>query len=51
LKNSAGLFLKASLVESGFGLMRPEGLSFEIGDFDQRFPPLDHGAVTSGFLY
>jgi len=28
LKNNASLFLKASLFESGLGLMRPEGLSF-----------------------
>ena len=45
------IFFKASLFESGMGLMRPKGLSFAIGDGDQQFRLLDRRAVTSGFLF
>ena len=48
----AMLFLeKASLCERGIGLLRGKPLKFrplEMGD--KRFPPLDYGAVTSGFF-
>ena len=49
-KNRYAILEKASLFENGIGLMRLKGLSFAIGDGDQRFPPLDHGAVASGYF-
>jgi len=45
------LFFKASLFERGIGLLRGKPLKFRpLETDDQRFPPLDHGAVASGFF-
>jgi len=53
LKNSASLFFKASLFESGFGLMRPAGLSFARLDGRQAFRrliPSEDASVRLSFF-
>ena len=51
LKNSAGLFLKDSLFERGFGLLRPAGLSFVHWRWTTRVSPRDHDQINSGLDY
>jgi hypothetical protein len=55
---SLRLFFQAELFEKGIGLIRPPslksygGLKFRSLEMsDKRFPPLDYGTVTSGFIF